>query len=295
MMGRAHALSGACIYSLAATTTHPTPAQYALGMTITAGAAVLPDIDHPNSGISQTFGPATRGFAWMVAKVSGGHRNGTHSNLGAGIITMLAFGSLALYAADRDTALVGLGLGLVLIATGYGIGVTDPTPGRGAPAYKELWHGYASLAVCLAVLAALVAAAALYGPLLGAGLMFALMTLLLAAAVRVLHIDGIWDDLAPIPVALALLYYDVDLTVVPYAITMGVLVHIAGDMITEGGCPVGWPWSQTMRGPQVMLTGGPGENFVVMPALAAAWGAAMLVTWGLPGMDSSYLPGVSGH
>jgi membrane-bound metal-dependent hydrolase YbcI (DUF457 family) len=97
MMGRTHALSGAAAW-LAATpflgdrsllghyAADLSPAQVAAGAVVCAGAAMLPDIDHHDGTIANTFGPITHVLCRAVGLISGGHRNGTHS---------LAFAALA--------------------------------------------------------------------------------------------------------------------------------------------------------------------------------------------------------
>ena len=58
---------------------------------LTAGAAVLPDIDHPNSTLAHCFGFLTKSFAWLIGKVSGGHRHLTHAILGVAGFEFLAW------------------------------------------------------------------------------------------------------------------------------------------------------------------------------------------------------------
>jgi membrane-bound metal-dependent hydrolase YbcI (DUF457 family) len=50
-----------------------------LGTFITAGAALLPDIDHPNGTIAHSIGPVTHNLCKGVSAISGGHRHATHS------------------------------------------------------------------------------------------------------------------------------------------------------------------------------------------------------------------------
>lgn len=83
MMGRTHALSGAVAYAAVAPLAHATPVQVAVGAVCTAGAALLPDLDHPKASATHTLGPLTMAVGWVVRLVSGGHRRGTHSVLGA--------------------------------------------------------------------------------------------------------------------------------------------------------------------------------------------------------------------
>ncbi|MDA8320706.1 MAG: metal-dependent hydrolase [Actinomycetota bacterium] len=124
-LGHTHALSGL----LAGTAvglylTHLPPARLALFAGITAGAAVLPDIDHPESSLAHSFGFLTKAVAWLVGRISGGHRHLTHAVLGVAGFTELA--RLAV-SHRRDTAgAVGLGVLLaVILASGlYAMRVT---------------------------------------------------------------------------------------------------------------------------------------------------------------------------
>lgn len=85
-MGHSHATSGAtawatvvCAAPLAGA--HPHWGAIAAGLLATAGAALLPDLDHPEATIAYTFGPPSRALARIVNRVSGGHRHATHSLL----------------------------------------------------------------------------------------------------------------------------------------------------------------------------------------------------------------------
>ncbi len=50
-----------------------------LGVFLTAGAALLPDADHPNGTIAHTLGPITHSACTLISRISGGHRGATHS------------------------------------------------------------------------------------------------------------------------------------------------------------------------------------------------------------------------
>jgi membrane-bound metal-dependent hydrolase YbcI (DUF457 family) len=91
MLGRDHALSGAVVFAALAPTMHVTVAHLASGVVLCAGAGVLPDIDHPDSTISRSCGFLTEWFAWVVDKISGGHRHGTHSLVGIVVFTAGAY------------------------------------------------------------------------------------------------------------------------------------------------------------------------------------------------------------
>jgi membrane-bound metal-dependent hydrolase YbcI (DUF457 family) len=84
MLGRTHALSGATAFaslSCAAPLVgvHPHWGAITAGLLSTAGAALLPDLDHPQATIAHSFGPATKTLTRIVHRVSGGHRHATHS------------------------------------------------------------------------------------------------------------------------------------------------------------------------------------------------------------------------
>lgn len=66
-------------------------AELAAGTVVCAGAAMLPDLDHPQATCAQSLGPVTKTLSRITAKLFGGHRNGTHSLL-------FAFGATALFA-----------------------------------------------------------------------------------------------------------------------------------------------------------------------------------------------------
>jgi membrane-bound metal-dependent hydrolase YbcI (DUF457 family) len=92
MMGQTHALSGALVWLgavpllsqeklLGQFAISLSPQQLIAGAVVCAGAALLPDIDHHNGRIANTFGPITKHLCKWVGKASGGHRQATHSLL----------------------------------------------------------------------------------------------------------------------------------------------------------------------------------------------------------------------
>jgi membrane-bound metal-dependent hydrolase YbcI (DUF457 family) len=52
---------------------------------------LLPDLDHHSATPARAFGFASRGLAWLIGKVSGGHRHATHSLLGLAGFTAAAW------------------------------------------------------------------------------------------------------------------------------------------------------------------------------------------------------------
>jgi len=101
MMGAGHAVSGAAAGLYAATLARDLglldigPAATLTGAALCAGAALLPDLDHPNATIAKAFGPASVALAHSTNAVSsavyrytktgvdedrdGGHRGLTHT------------------------------------------------------------------------------------------------------------------------------------------------------------------------------------------------------------------------
>jgi membrane-bound metal-dependent hydrolase YbcI (DUF457 family) len=71
---------------------HVEPKDLIFGTFITAGAALLPDIDHPNGTIAHSVGPITHNLCKGVEKISGGHRHATHS---FAFVAAVAYGTWA--------------------------------------------------------------------------------------------------------------------------------------------------------------------------------------------------------
>lgn len=61
------------------------------GAIVCAGAAMLPDADHPSATIARSLPPVSNIATRIIAAVSGGHRNGTHSVLGVAAFALLAW------------------------------------------------------------------------------------------------------------------------------------------------------------------------------------------------------------
>ena len=104
MLGHDHALSGALAFTAVAPLLHVTGVHLAVGAVLTAGAGVLPDLDEPGSTIARTFGFLTGAFAWIVHKISGGHRKGTHSLIGIAVLTVASLAAGSWQAGARATS-----------------------------------------------------------------------------------------------------------------------------------------------------------------------------------------------
>jgi membrane-bound metal-dependent hydrolase YbcI (DUF457 family) len=171
MLGRDHALSGALAFTAVAPLLHVTGVHLAAAIALTAGAGVLPDLDEPGSTIARTFGFLTGTFAWIVHRISGGHRKGTHSLLGIAVMTVASLAAASWQAGAAATSrhpelwwhLVPAGLILALLfSAGFRalhIGGHHGDAAGIALAAAVIWKGWAPvtswnvpvLAVCVAV------------------------------------------------------------------------------------------------------------------------------------------------
>ena len=211
-LGHTHALSGVLAgAAVGLYVTHLPPARLALFAGLTAGAAVLPDVDHPDSSLAHSFGFLTRTFAWLVGKISGGHRHLTHAVLGVAGFTELA----RLAVSNRaDTA------------------------------------GRAGLAVLLA--------------------------LVIASGLYAMRVTGHGADVLAVAGAVAMVVTGTGLTMVVMAVGVGCATHVAGDMLTDEGCPLLFPLSRyhfrLLPEPLAFTTGSRPEIWVLDPTLLAGLG-----------------------
>ncbi len=135
MMGKSHALSGAVGWLAGCATftqlVHaPSPTAVWAGAAVSAGFALLPDLDHPGSTVSRALGPATRAASWVTSRASsvirgkscrhcagkagGGHRGLTHTAAGAAGVGCVVTG-LHVWLGGR-AALVVVGFAVWLLA-----------------------------------------------------------------------------------------------------------------------------------------------------------------------------------
>jgi membrane-bound metal-dependent hydrolase YbcI (DUF457 family) len=102
-----------------------------------------------------------------------------------------------------------------------------------------------------------------------------LMTLSAAAALEALHIArGHAADLIAMGIAAAEVWFGYGLRLIPLAVLIGCCTHIAGDMLTDSGCMLGFPVSRhrfhLLPEPLAFTTGTRPELLVVDPILSGA-------------------------
>jgi membrane-bound metal-dependent hydrolase YbcI (DUF457 family) len=91
MLGLSHAASGLLTGLAAAEVTHlPVTGAVTLAA-LTAGFATLSDLDSVGSCAARSLGFLSKGFAYLIRTVSGGHRHATHSLLGVAVFTAVAW------------------------------------------------------------------------------------------------------------------------------------------------------------------------------------------------------------
>ncbi|WP_029090116.1 metal-dependent hydrolase [Brevibacterium album] len=135
MMGAHHASTGAALGIAVAGTSglalglvEGVSAPEVIAVTLmTAGAALLPDIDHHNGSIANSlpgFGPfpgPTEVLCRIIGRLSGGHRRGTHSLFGIAVFVLLTWliGQFTVTIAGVELALGAGLLGVVLAAFAF--------------------------------------------------------------------------------------------------------------------------------------------------------------------------------
>ena len=200
MMGLGHALLGTATWSVAATITMPafgmevTPTILIAGAIPIAGAALIPDIDHPNGSIANSGGIITRTIATISQKLSGGHREGTHQLWFFAAVSILAFAT---------TGLIGIwgAIAWYLILSAFGAQALAKTELH--QRFNKIWRSNTGIFAKLYCWA------------------FAAVATVFAIWVFGLDDTSRWWWL-------------------PWAIVLGHLSHLVGDILTTAGLNLGW-------------------------------------------------------
>jgi len=89
---------------------------------VTAGAALLPDSDHPQASFAHSAGPLSHGISHVVAVLFGGHRYGMHSFFGIGLMALVTE-ALGVWLYPSHIAL-GILAALLAMCTAAGLAAT---------------------------------------------------------------------------------------------------------------------------------------------------------------------------
>lgn len=112
----------------------------------------------------------------------------------------------------------------------------------------------------------------------------AVSALALLRAFRLSNKRSIWSPLLALTASMAVAL-DPNWTL-PVAVATGMLIHIAGDVITRGGCPLLWPWTNRRFAFNWFKTNSPVEHvlfFVFLIAsffLTGSWAMVAYATYG---------------
>lgn len=153
MMGASHATSGLVAGLGAGILLHYSlPADAALSG-FTAGMALIPDLDACHGSAARSLGLISGAVSHVVRAVSGGHRHATHSLMGIGVFTGLAW--LSGHYRHDWAGMAGLAL-LLVIAVSSSLEALRVTDGHTADviaigvAVGVIWYGYGLALVPLA-------------------------------------------------------------------------------------------------------------------------------------------------
>ena len=154
MMGRSHALSGAVTGLAAGIVLHKSAVADLELSGFVAGFVLLNDLDSCGSSAGRCLGLISRSVAWVIRGISGGHRHGSHTILGAAAFTGLAV--LACHFRGDWAGKAGLAL-LLVIAVSSALEALHVTDGHTADlaaiavAAAVIWYGYGLALIPLAV------------------------------------------------------------------------------------------------------------------------------------------------
>ena len=211
MMGRTHVYSG---MAAGAATLPIAPVEGVVAavawVAVAGGAALVPDLDHPNATMTRMWGPVLVPLHKAVRWLGRGHRGGSHD-----IIVAPAVVWLIAWAASRHEVSAGI---LIAIVIGLGIrGAEFVVPG------KLFEHPAVNIAI--------------------AG-------------------NVAWLSAT----------YAMTLAWLPWALALGVVVHVIGDAVTRTGVPIPFTWldGRATHNKGALTTGRWYERWLIAPGFLAA-------------------------
>ena len=154
MLGHSHALSGGVAGLATGVGLHMSLPRVAALAGFTAGMALLPDLDKCGSSPARCLGFLSEAVAWIIGRISGGHRHATHSFVGIAAFTGLAWVSCHFRAdwggkaglALLMTLSVSAALESLHVASGHVADLVGIVVAAG-----EVWYGYGLSLIPLAV------------------------------------------------------------------------------------------------------------------------------------------------
>lgn len=129
MLARTHALTGAAAWLAAAPLITTDPVHIILGTGMAAGAALAPDLDHSSGTATHAWGPVTRAIGYLIGRLTGGHRAGTHALLAIPTAALITWAALDVAGSWPAGIVVALCAALAFIAC------EDVIPGR----WERIW------------------------------------------------------------------------------------------------------------------------------------------------------------
>jgi membrane-bound metal-dependent hydrolase YbcI (DUF457 family) len=207
-----------------------------------------------------------------------------HSHALSGGVAGLAAGTFMHLPIPQTAALAGFTAGMALLpdldkcgssparSLGFVSEAVAWVFGRVSGGHRHATHSFLGIAVFTALAWVACHFRADWGGKAGLAL---LMTLSVSAALEALHLArGHVADLAGVAVAAAEIWYGYGLRLIPIAVLLGCATHITGDMLTDSGCMLGFPWSRQrfhlLPEPLAFTTGTLPELLIIDPILSGA-------------------------
>lgn len=207
-----------------------------------------------------------------------------HSHALSGAVTGLAAGIWLHYSVPQIAALAGFTAGMALLPDLDKCG-SSPSRSLGFVSEAVAWvfgkisggHRHATHSfIGIAVFTALAWVSCHYrADIAGKAGLALLMTLSVSAGLEALHLArGHVADLIGIAVAAGEIYYGYGLRLIPLAVFIGCCTHVAGDMLTDSGCMLFYPYGKhrfhLLPEPLAFTTGTWPEHSIVDPLLTMA-------------------------
>ena len=207
-----------------------------------------------------------------------------HSHALSGAVTGAATGLFLHFSTPATVALAGFTAGMALLpdldkcgssparSLGFVSEAVAWVFGRISGGHRHATHSFLGIAVFTALAWVSCHFRADWGGQAGLAL---LMTLSVSAGLEALHLArGHVADLAGVAVAVAEIWYGFGLRLIPIAVLLGCAIHITGDMLTDSGCMLGFPWSRQrfhlLPEPLAFTTGTLPELLIIDPILSGA-------------------------